>query len=452
MKNLMLFVNPSKDFLPEQKTSIKIAIDNSLDLGWKREDIILATNFPYEYNGVKSLLVSDDNYCADISPCASIINVIVELFERKLIEKEELYWYHDLDAFQLYDVTESELNLGEADIGLAVMGARLKFSASPILFKSSAKDIFGWAKEIMYKYRVNEECALNAVASNNLIWATGTQFDTHRQFVAMNIPGAENMHERVKKLNVTYDFETDSLSRDYELATKPIKVAHFHFSSDLSLDSAMYGKNNLKKVLLPERLIKIFHKHGVVGTALKKLKNLMICLNAEKKFSNKTESLVKMQIDNSFELGWKKEDIILVTNFPYDYRGVETMVIDVSSRTDAIISLLEQGVVQEAELWWFHDLDVFQLHPMDSSQIDLEDTMAGFTDDGPHGFNIGSFFFRKDANKVFEWMRNRACRRGTDEATALASLAAENYRNINAKYTRLTVSDNVQRAPQGLVK
>ncbi len=78
MKNLMLFVHPSKDFLEEQKTSIKIEIDNNLSLGWKREDIILATNFPYEYNGVKSLLVSSDNYCADISPCVPIINVIVD--------------------------------------------------------------------------------------------------------------------------------------------------------------------------------------------------------------------------------------------------------------------------------------------------------------------------------------------------------------------------------------
>ncbi len=445
----MLFVHPSKDFLEEQKTSIKIEIDNNLSLGWKREDIILATNFPYEYNGVKSLLVSSDNYCADISPCVPIINVIVELFGRNLIEKNELYWYHDTDAYQLHNITESELNLGEADIGLVEMGDRQKISASSIFFKGSAKDFFDWTKEIMYKYRINEELALNAVFTNNLLWATGSQSDARAKFVPLNIPGAENMHERVKKLNVSYDFETDSLSKHYWLAAKPIKVAHFHFSSDLSLDSFMYGKNSLKIVLAPKRLIKIFNDHGVKGTFSKKMKNLMIYLSPQKKFLDKTEDLVKVQVDNSLELGWKKEDIMLVTNFPYEYQGIASTVLDdgffrdindKANKSHVIFHLLEQGIVKEAELWWFHDLDVFQLHPIDSSQIDLGDTTAGFTDEGSNEFDTGSIFFRKNSNKIFEWMRNTAQRLQSDEATALMSLVTKNYRNINSMYTRLNLT------------
>jgi hypothetical protein len=447
MKNLMLFVHPSKDFLEEQRTSIKIEIDNSLSLGWKVEDIILATNFPYEYNGVRSLLVSNDNYCGDISPCASIINVIVELFERKLIEKGELYWYHDTDAYQLYDITESEIDLGEADIGLVEMGNRQKISASSIFFKSSAEDFFERAKEIMYKYRINEELALNTLSSNNLLWATGSQSDAKTKFVPLNLPGAENAHKRVKKLNVTYDLEWDSLGQHYQLAVKPIKVAHFHFSSDISLDSFMYGKNSLKMILAPKRLIKIFEKHGVKGTFPKKMKNLMIYLNPEKKFLGETEGLVKRQIDNSLKLGWKKEDIMLLTNFPYEYQDIKSTALDDSLFRDikdkaynshAILHLLTQRIVREAELWWFHDLDVFQLKPMDSSQIDLEEATAGFMDDGySNKFDTGSFFFRKESNKIFEWMRNRVCSLNTDEATALTSLAAANFHNINSKYKKL---------------
>ncbi|MDO8619479.1 MAG: hypothetical protein Q7R49_06090 [Candidatus Daviesbacteria bacterium] len=420
MKNLMLFVHPSGDFLPEHKTSIKIEIDNNLDLGWKVSDIILATNFAFEYRGVKSLLVSNDNYNADISPCAPIINVIVELFDRKLIDKNELYWYHDTDLYQLCEVTESELNLGEADMGVVEWGDReVKISASSFFFKSGAKDIFGWIKEIMYKYRIDEEVAMSALYANSFL------------SVPLNLPGAENVHKRVKKLNTTYDFEMGYLNQHYNLATKPIKTVHFHFFKDRLLDSAMYGKNSINKPLMPERLIKIFHKHGVKGVLSKEMKNLMVYISPEKKFLGETEDLVKRQIDNSLELGWKKEDIILVTNFPYEYKNVKSIVLDDKiNKSDVIFHFLTQALVKEAELWWYHDLDVFQLQPMDSSQIDLEDTMAGFR-------NTDNFFFRKGSDKIFEWTRNRARKFRGDESVALDSLVNENYRNINSMYKRL---------------
>ena len=93
MKNLMIYVNPSKHFGKEEKISVEIQIENSLDLGWKAEDIILATNFPYEYSGVKSIWVSDDNYCV-YHPPVSKLNAIIDLFKQKLIESGEIYWYH----------------------------------------------------------------------------------------------------------------------------------------------------------------------------------------------------------------------------------------------------------------------------------------------------------------------------------------------------------------------
>ncbi len=405
----MLFVHPSHDFIREHKTSIKIEIDNNLSLGWKKEDIIFATNFPFEYRGVKSILVSSDCYNAEISPCASIIFVIVDLFQRNLIQKNELYWYHDTDLYQLYEVTESEINLGKADMGVVDWGN--KISASSFFFKSSAKDIFISTKEIMYKYLVDEEVAIKKLLTDN-----------------------KNVEKRVKKLNITYDFEPGYLNQFYHLATKPIKVAHFHFTKDRLLDSAMYGKNSIKKPLMPERLIKIFHKHGVKGTALKKMKNLITYINPLEKFLGGEEILVKRQIDNSLKLGWKKEAIIFVTNFPYEYNGVKSIVMndinDKAINADIIFHLLSEDKVHEAELWWYHDLDVFQTLPIDSSEVDLEDTTAGFMD-------ISNFFFRKDSNKLFEWMRNRAHRLKSGEAQALESLAALNYRNINALYKKI---------------
>jgi len=385
----MLFVHPSRDFIREHKTSIKIEIDNNLSLGWKPEDIIFATNFPFEYRGVKSILVSNDCYDAEISPCASIIFVIVDLFKRNLIQKGELYWYHDTDLYQLEKVTESEVDLGSSDMGVVDWGT--KISASSFFFKSGAKDIFLSIKEIMYKHRVDEEVAMQELLTKNL-----------------------DVGRRVKKLNITYDFETGYLNQHYKLATKPIKTAHFHYTRDYLLDSAMYGKNSLHKPLMPERLIKIFHNHGVKGTAFKKMKNLMI-------YQKGSENLVKRQIENSLKMGWKKKDIVLLSG----------------GKAEVIFNLLSKGEVKEGELWWYHDLDVLQAKPFDSSEIDLEDRLAGFKKNDMGKLDLTSLFFRIESDKIFEWIKNRARKFGGDEEAALNSLASENYRDINRKYIRL---------------
>ena len=42
-------------------TYIKAQIDNSLAFGWKPEDIIIATNFEFEYNGVKTVIFENQS-------------------------------------------------------------------------------------------------------------------------------------------------------------------------------------------------------------------------------------------------------------------------------------------------------------------------------------------------------------------------------------------------------
>jgi hypothetical protein len=60
-------------------------------------------------------------------------------------------------------------------------------------------------------------------------------------------------------------------------------------------------------------------------------------------------------------------------------------------------------------------------------------------DDGTGKLDTGSFFFRKESGNIFGWIKNRARRRKTDEATALMSLIATDFRNINSKYTELNL-------------
>ena len=140
MKNLLIYIHPRKDFDDEGKVAIKIQIDNSLDLGWKREDIILLTNFPYEYRRIKSLVVPDDNYCSFFPQAGKNIPIIY-LFEKGFVKNGELWWSHDLDAFQLCEITESDLEVGnETDILLPV-GHSPIWSTGSFFFKNSSRDI-----------------------------------------------------------------------------------------------------------------------------------------------------------------------------------------------------------------------------------------------------------------------------------------------------------------------
>ena len=109
MKQLLIYTSPDTEFNKQHDFLARFQIDNSLQLGWKKEDIILSTNFPYEYKGVKSLLVNGV-YC-EKDPTSNKMFVLDYLFKSELLEKEHLYWYHDFDAYENNLITEKELGL-----------------------------------------------------------------------------------------------------------------------------------------------------------------------------------------------------------------------------------------------------------------------------------------------------------------------------------------------------
>ena len=195
---------------------------------------------------------------------------------------------------------------------------------------------------------------------------------------------------------------------------------------------------------MTEQLIEIFKKHGIVGAHPKKLKNLMIYFNPQKEFPANIEYLVKIHIDNMLRLGWKKKDIVLITNFRYEYMGVRTTQVDEdlfcnikdnAIKTNAVFHLLDQDIVKNNEIWLYHDIDCFQQRQTDGSEINFESRPAVFIEDN-NKFDFSSFYFRKGSHKVFEWIRNTALKRDCDEAAALKSLSEINYRNISSRFTK----------------
>ena len=57
MKNLMIFTGGK---LPlEDEILLKIQIDTSLDLGWEKDDILLVTDFYFQYNGIQAIMIPE---------------------------------------------------------------------------------------------------------------------------------------------------------------------------------------------------------------------------------------------------------------------------------------------------------------------------------------------------------------------------------------------------------
>ena len=242
MKNVLVYLHPSKCFDRESAVLARIQIDNSLDLGWLPDDIMLITNFPYEYNGIKSLVIDDNQFCT-INPQSTKTVIIPHLFDLGLIHPQEFYWMHDFDACQLHPFNEASLNLRK-DLGLTTYGYSSKWCFGSFFFNDQSCDIFQKIKNTMYQGDTDDERALRHLTKTGLV-----------------------TESRYQTLNITYNFGMRHVAHNYGLADKPLKVLHFHPNHPKKglrpLRIFMYGENELLIPLMDGRLIKLFQDHGV---------------------------------------------------------------------------------------------------------------------------------------------------------------------------------------------
>lgn len=248
LKNLIVYIHPEKILIRDYGVLAKIQIDNSLSLGWKKEDIIFVTNFPWEYNGVKAIVVGTDHYCA-VRPRSIKTAIIPFLVKAGVIEKGKIYWNHDFDAYQLNLMDEAELGLENVDAGLTDYGWRERWCLGSFFVKKESKDIFEKAKPIIYS-DIEDETAL------------------------MQLTEDQAFANRCKRLNITYNFGMRYVESNWKRAIKPLRIVHFHprhkivylkpsYRWEWTWDVFVNGKNGLNMPLIDERLIAIFRNHGI---------------------------------------------------------------------------------------------------------------------------------------------------------------------------------------------
>ena len=230
MKNLLVYVNPAKKFTGDAGDLIKVQIDNSLRLGWKEKDILLVTNFDFEHNGVKAILIEDSVFCP-FRPLSTKTIAVAYLLEKEMIEKDIVYWVHDLDAYQLAEI---DVDLETKDAGFTDYGWARKWSLGSYFFKETAKDLFQWLRDGIYTRKAEDERVL--------VWLTKHNFN--------------KINDRYKKLNITYNLGMRWIEENYRRADKPLKVVHFH----------PYMRGNKMKIFMPlltKELAEIFKSYGI---------------------------------------------------------------------------------------------------------------------------------------------------------------------------------------------
>lgn len=136
------------------------------------------------------------------------------------------------------------------------------------------------------------------------------------------------------------------------------------------------------------------------------MKLLYVYTNPSKQFDKVATRLVKLQIDNDFELGWAADNIHLYSNFEYEYRGVKARLVPdiyddfdpTSNKVPVILRLLKNKLLDD-DLYWYHDLDVYQLIPFEPPDVkSLGIARYAYK----HDWQCGSFFFRTKTEHFFD--------------------------------------------------
>lgn len=140
------------------------------------------------------------------------------------------------------------------------------------------------------------------------------------------------------------------------------------------------------------------------------MKNVLIYNRLENKLRYKDDllhSTLRAQIDNSIEQGWDVNDIILGTNFDFEYKGVKNYKLThicyhnpFYNKFYGMLELMEKGILNDD--FWFHDQDAWQINPIKFPEFEGE--IGGCTYVGTSEWNTCSLFIKKTAKDVLKYI------------------------------------------------
>ncbi len=122
------------------------------------------------------------------------------------------------------------------------------------------------------------------------------------------------------------------------------------------------------------------------------------------------EELIKLfqaQIDNSLDYGWNPSDIILGTNFNFEYKGIKSYQLNdicnfniFNNKWYGMLELMKMGILDDD--FWFHDQDDWQINHFEFPEFAGE--IAACTYVKTPEWNTGSVFVKRTAVDILEYI------------------------------------------------
>jgi len=241
MKNVMIYNRVETNIRwnsEELFNFFKAQIDNSLNRGWKARDIIVGTNFSFEYKNIKNKFLTD--ICTSNIFCNKFYGAL-ELMKQNILTDD--FWLHDQDAWQLHN----DLNFPDFDreIGGCTYIFTPEWNTCSLFFKKTAINILEYIVNFM---KINSEYLESVYSDEHVI-----------SFLRNN----SEISKYLSTINTQYNVGRTKMKYRYEAADKPIFVGGF-VPSVIDSVKVFNGENsNVKINLIDNVLDNIFRKHFI---------------------------------------------------------------------------------------------------------------------------------------------------------------------------------------------
>ncbi len=159
---------------------------------------------------------------------------------------------------------------------------------------------------------------------------------------------------------------------------------------------------------------------------------------------------LKSQIDNSLRLGWDEVDIIIGTNFDFEYRGIKNYQLEdvclysgFNNFWYGALELMNKGILVED--FWLHDQDTWALRKFDFPNFSGE--IAGCEYVKTNQWNCGSIYFKKTSKFILEYivdiMKNNPSQKVSSDEEWIAFLRYSPQSEIKDYFTSINNQYNV---------
>lgn len=209
---------------------LKAQIENSINLGWDKKEIIIITNFRFEFMGVKTHKINLNKHCLTGSKMWALDYIFAN--DYYIDHEHEIWWAHDLDAWQNITFVPPKFK----DVGITTYSTK-KFNGGSTFWKAAARDII---HDIIMELKLGkekEEPTLNKLLRE------------------------EKYKERVTVIDNTYNVGCSGFVPRIIRAHKPICISHINPLNRIAWETHRLDRNGLGLVSISGSLESVLRKY-----------------------------------------------------------------------------------------------------------------------------------------------------------------------------------------------